>query len=207
MENLGNQVHIEPSYESQLTMEINTLWGEHVRVARAKKITTVELRYLRATLAEKLFTMKRVLSRPGRLGQWRSWLEEVTIPRSTADRLVERHAEISGEATGNVPSEAFTPEQRVEALVKATLPRLRKVLTSPKMVYQFVCAVVAEFGLDSKASDGGILLMQPTCEQEPTSEDEPCLDNDAAAENVDEVPIESGFDDSPVALGGETASL
>ncbi|MGA3315451.1 MAG: hypothetical protein ABSC64_03320 [Candidatus Korobacteraceae bacterium] len=177
--------------ETRLTEEVNILWTEHVRVSGTKKASAMELRIVRAQLAEKLFNMKQVLSRPGRSGQWRGWLEEVKIPRSTADRLVERHAEISGDAIGNVPSGAIAPEQQVEGLVKSMLPRLRRVLTSPQMAYQYVVGVIKEFDLYCETTEGGILLARPSSEQKTAAEAEPCLDSDGAAENVNEVSIES----------------
>src|ERR1035437_7246393 len=78
--------------ETQLTEEISSLWNQHTRLSADRKATSKELRQIRASLAERLSGMKSLLSRPGRLGQWRGWLNQRGIPRSTADRLVARHA-------------------------------------------------------------------------------------------------------------------
>ena len=196
----------EISIESQLTDEISNLWTEHVRVAGTKKTTTAELRRLRATLAEKLYEVKGLLCLPGRSGLWLGWLKEVGVPRSTADRLVTRHAETLG-ITENVPSEAINPQVGVEKLIKATVPRLRRVLTSPQMAYQYVLGVIKGLDLPCETKDGGILLAQPSSEQKHTAEPELLFDGDGAAENFDEVPSESGFSTPQVTLGGKMASL
>ena len=85
----------DSTIENQLTDEIKTLWWNHVRLSADRKTTTKELRQIRASLAERLYAMKSLLSRPGRGGQWRSWLKERGIPRSSADRLP-THAETLG---------------------------------------------------------------------------------------------------------------
>lgn len=78
-------------------------------------------------------------------------LAEIKIPRSTADRLVERHAETLG-ITENVPSEAINPQVEVEKLIKATVPRLRRVLSTPQMAYQYVAGMIKEFDLSCEAA-------------------------------------------------------
>lgn len=82
----------DSTFENQLTVEIKTLWSDNVRLSSDRKATAKELRQIRASLAERLYAMKSLLSRPGRGGQWRSWLKERGIPRSSADRLCDRHA-------------------------------------------------------------------------------------------------------------------
>jgi len=167
--NMENVLDNEIGVEDRLTEEVNALWGESVRISGQKKASATELRLLRARLAEKLFAMKGVLSRIGRGGQWRCWLAEVKIPRSTADRLVERHSEMVGGITQNVPDGAITEKQQVEALVKSMLPRLRKVLVSSQLAYQYVVGVIEEFDLPCEATEGGILLMQPSSYENPPS--------------------------------------
>jgi hypothetical protein len=143
---IDNDVEVE----SGLTEEIGALWDEHVRIAGAKKASASELRIVRLQLAEKLFAMKSLLSRPGRGGQWRGWLSTVGIPRSTGDRLATRHGETLGIVTKNAPHEAISPVQQVEGLLKAIMPRLRRILVTREMASQFVCALMAELGLESE---------------------------------------------------------
>jgi hypothetical protein len=186
---MENVVDNDIGIENHITEEVTALWGEHVRVVGAKKATTAELRLLRAKLAEKLYEAKGLLCLPGRSGRWLGWLKEAGVPRSTADRLVTRHAETLG-ITENIPSEAINPQVEVEKLIKATVPRLRRVLTSPQMAYQYVLGVIKELDLPCETKDGGILLAQPSSEQKQTAEPELLLDGDGAAENFNEVPSE-----------------
>lgn len=74
--------------EAQLTQEIATLWSEHVRLSADRKLMSKDLRQIKEKLAERLFEMKALLSKPGRGGQLRGWLKGQKIPCSAADRLV-----------------------------------------------------------------------------------------------------------------------
>src|ERR1035437_3784400 len=93
--------------EPQLAQEISALWSDHVRLSADRKATSKELRQIRANLAERLFEMKQILSCPGRGGQWRGWLRQRGIPRSTADRLVARYSEALCSHDENVPTGAI----------------------------------------------------------------------------------------------------
>jgi hypothetical protein len=75
----------------ELGEEITSLWVAHANAKIAYRVTNAELRILRAKLGEQFCRMKEVLARPGRGGQWSSFLEERQIPRATADRLVARY--------------------------------------------------------------------------------------------------------------------
>ena len=178
------EVDNDLAVENSLSEEIGALWDEHVRVAGAKKATAQELRALRASLAEKLYEMKLLLSRPGRGGQWRGWLSTVGIPRSTGDRLVERHGESLGETAKNVPSESISPQQESERLVQSMMPRLRRSLTSKDAAYRFAIAVIKEFDLCYEAVDDGILLLQPDSEEIPIPVTDPLPHQDGAAKMV-----------------------
>ena len=126
--------------ESQLAQEISTLWSDHVRLSGDRKATSKELRLVRARLAERLLAMKQILCRAGRAGQWRSWLRQQHIPRSTADRLAMRHAETLGGDDGNVPGEAIpepampTPERLAAAVWSSSL---KKVLVTVRLATSF----------------------------------------------------------------------
>jgi hypothetical protein len=87
---VGTTQFDDTAIETRLTQEISALWGTHLRLSADRKATAKELRQIRASLAERLSAMKSLLSRPGRGGQWRGWLRQQSIPRSTADRLVAR---------------------------------------------------------------------------------------------------------------------
>jgi hypothetical protein len=116
--------------ENQLTEEINTLWSNHLRLSARRKATAKGLRQIRASLAERFFAMKKILSRPdaGRGGQWRSWLRERGIPRSSADRLVARHAETLCADGENVPTGAISEPAKptAEKLAETVWPSLKR---------------------------------------------------------------------------------
>lgn len=148
--------------ETQLTEEISTLWTQHVRLSSNRKATAKELRQIRTTLAERLFAMKAILSRPGRGGQWRGWLKQQNIPRSTADRLVARHAETL-EPQKNCLSESISdPDKAVVAkLFDAVWPRLRKVLATDGSLIEFIGCLVTASGLAHEQREEGLVIFKP----------------------------------------------
>ena len=112
--------------ETQLTEEISGLWTEHTRLSADRRATAKDLRKIRASLAERLAAMKSLLSRPGRLGQWRGWLRQRGIPRSTADRLVSRHAETLCAENENVPTGAASEQAKPAPEKLAATPYTRR---------------------------------------------------------------------------------
>src|ERR1035438_10212816 len=148
--------HVDTIIETQLAQEISTLWMENTRLSADRKATAKDLRQIRASLAERLYEMKSLLSRPGRGGQWRGWLRGRAIPRSTADRLVSRHAETLGSGNeGNVPSGATSEEveANAEKLARNVWSRFGKVLTTEDSVIDFIgrIAELAGFGQEQRA--------------------------------------------------------
>ena len=77
-------------------------------------------------------------------------------------------------------------------LITVMLPRLRRILVAREMASQFVCALMAELGLDSEISDGSLLLLQPSAEQESADEPEPSLQHDEPIHRVGH-PRYAGF--------------
>jgi hypothetical protein len=149
--------------ETQLTLEISDLWGNHVRLSADRKATAKDLRQIRAILAERLFAMKSVLSRPGRGGQWRSWLRERGINRSTADRLCDRHAETLGIENGNAPSEAISNSQdeSAEKLARVVWARFRKFLVSDEVVIDFIDRIAELAGVGHEQRAEGLVIFKP----------------------------------------------
>ncbi len=146
--------------ETQLSQEISTLWSDHVRLSTDRKVTAKELRQLRARLAERLHEMKSLLSRPGRGGQWRSWLRERSINRSTADRLVARHAETLCNHEEDAPSGAISssPEDSAEKVAKGVWQRFRKVLDTQETVLQFIGCIAAASGVRHEWREEGLMI-------------------------------------------------
>jgi hypothetical protein len=149
--------------EIQLTQEISELWSVHTRLAANHKTTAKELRQLRAKLAERLYAVKNLLSRPGRGGEWRGWLRERRIPRSTADRLVSRHAETLTGDNGNVPTGAISnsPEDSAEKLAKSVWQRFGKLLTTDESVILFIDRIAELSGVGHERREGGLMIFSP----------------------------------------------
>jgi hypothetical protein len=146
--------------ETQLTEEISSLWSDHVRLSANHKTTAKELRQIRASLAERLAAMKSLLSRPGRLGQWRGWLRQQGIPRSTADRLVSRHAETLVGDNGNVPTGAISEpgEANAEKLARNVWLRFGKLLTTHESILRFIGCIVTASGVAHEQREEGLVI-------------------------------------------------
>ncbi len=146
--------------ETQLTEEISSLWNQHTRLSTSRKTTAKALRQIRASLAERLHEMKCLLSRPGRLGQWRGWLRRQGIPRSTADRLVSRHAETLVGDNGNVPSGAISEpgEANAEKLAKNVWLRFGKLLTTHESILRFIGCIVTASGVAHEQREEGLVI-------------------------------------------------
>jgi len=153
----------DATIETQLAQEIRTLWSEHVRLSASRKATSREMRQIRASLAERLHAMKSLLSRPGRGGQWRSWLRERAVPRSTADRLVSRFAETLGIENGNVPTEAIpsSPEDSAEKLAKSVWQRVGKFLSTCEQVVRFIGCIAEISGVGHEQRAEGLVIFRP----------------------------------------------
>jgi len=152
--------------ETELTQEISTLWSDHVRLSASRRATAKELCVIRARLAERLHAMKSLLSRPGRLGQWRGWLKQQGIPRSTADRLVSRHAETLGIENGNVPTGAIWEPAKDGAgmkLAKVVWPQILKYLTKDESVVEFISGIVTASGINHQRRAKGLMIFNPVC--------------------------------------------
>jgi hypothetical protein len=151
----------DATIETQLTRQISTLWIEHTRLSADRRTTAMELRQIRAILAERLFAMKSVLSRPGRGGQWRSWLKERGIPRSSADRLCDRHAETLGsDYKENVLIGAISdsPDDSAEKLAKSVWQRFGKLLATEESVIQFIGRIAELAGLGHEQRAEGLMI-------------------------------------------------
>jgi hypothetical protein len=199
--------------ETQLTNQISSLWTEHTRLNSDRKATAVELRQIRATLAERLYEMKSLLSRPGRGGEWRGWLRERGIPRSSADRLVVRHGETLGIENGNVLTGAISnpSEDTAEKVAKDVWLRFRKVLATDESVIQFIASVaeLAGFGQERRAE--GLLIFKPA----PTAAEElpataipiePAPQHSEEVSVITEVPAPAPVQDGQAAAAADASN-
>jgi len=131
---------------NELGESITNLWHSHVSAKNTARATNEELRVLRAKLGEQLSEMKLLLAKPGRGGQWSSFLLERGIPRATADRLVVRHHR-SLNPDSNLLSEAFSEptSEGVQKLFVSVWPKLRRTLRSRQNVDLFVRLLISQF--------------------------------------------------------------
>jgi hypothetical protein len=124
--------------------EIASLWSTHLSTKIAARATSEELRVLRIKLGEQLSEMKQILAKPGRGGQWSSFLMERGIPRATADRLVARHLRSLIPDENCVTEDVSEPtDEDVRKLFTAVWPKLRRTLRSQQSVVLFVDLLTA----------------------------------------------------------------
>ena len=156
--------------ESRLTEEIIGLWSQHLELSGTRKATAKELRLIRNRLAERLYQVKTLLARPGRNGQWRSWLKQRGIVRSTADRLCQRYSESLG-TTGEIaaPAAINDNENAVEPLLQSLLPRLKRTLPDTQAVFKFIAAIGEAFGLISETGENCVMVSQPIEQSGPAA--------------------------------------
>ncbi len=154
--------------ETGLTDKIVRLWQEHNDFKTSIKHQTQDFHALRNELGKRLAEMKEVLAKPGRAGQWSSWLKERKIPRATADRLVTNY-ERSLNPDWNRLIEAITEptEADIQKLFAKTFPKLRRVLRTPQSVYRFIDLLsLSSDGTCRRLTEEGLLLIKPLPQSE-----------------------------------------
>jgi hypothetical protein len=152
--------------EEQLTQEINALWTCHTQVNSAVTATKEELRKLRLQLGEQLHRMKELLARPGRGGQWSSFLAENMIPRTSGDRFIREYQHYVNPPQNRTTGAITDPsDDEIGRLVKAVWGRLEKKLGSRRAVYLFLTKLTVASGLASDWREGGVFVSDPTTER------------------------------------------
>ncbi len=155
--------------EKRLSGEITTLWSAHQDGKASAKRTRAELKTLRRDLGERLHTMKNLLARAGRGGQWTSYLRVHKISRTSADRWSREHEEsLNPGPTKRTDGAISEPtEADVTKFFERLLPRLRKVLTTQQAVFDFVCALVVDLpGVHGDVTDSAVEIYRPTQKSE-----------------------------------------
>jgi len=149
-------------YETALTEQIAQLWRLHSDYKGSIKSQTENLRSLRAELGKRLAEMKGLLARPGRNGQWSTWLKERQISRATADRLVGKYERsLNPDANRLTESIPEPTEEEIQNLFDNVAPKLRRVLRTPVSVYRFIDLMTSSFALDRKATEEGLVIVKP----------------------------------------------
>jgi hypothetical protein len=153
----GNYVN-----EEYLTEQIDSLWKNRQAYDSAIQAQRTEMLGFETTLREMLFTMKAVLSRPGRSGGWSSWLKARKMPRATADRMVLRYAATLPESESPHDSiQTETSDVQISRLFAALWPRIEKTLTTPKSRYDFIRCLVGRSALAWQWQEHCIVVCEP----------------------------------------------
>lgn len=149
--------------EACLTVEILQYWDAHLHYQGSMKETNQKAQEVRQHLGKLLFHLKQVLAKPGRLGQWSSFLKEHSISRATADRLVQKH-ERSLSPDGNRLAESIPEptEEQIQTILNKVAPKLRRVLRTPASAYRFVDLLSGSFeGLERRVTEEGFVVLRP----------------------------------------------
>ena len=149
--------------EGALTTEIVQLWHVHGDYKKSIRQETEQFRALRNELGKLLHQMKELLARPGRGGQWSAWLKERDIPRSTADRLVQRYEQSLNPNDNRLVGSISEPtEEEIQKVFFKVIRKLRPVLRTPQSVYRFVDLLTLSCdGTVRRVTEEGILVMKP----------------------------------------------
>lgn len=148
--------------EQYLTEEIDNLWANRESYVRAINNQKVDMRSMDATLSEMLYTMKAVLSKPGRGGGWSAWLKKRSIPRATADRLVARYAHSVNpdkRLNESIPDEPT--ETELGKLASGVWGRVESKLPTGRSRYNFIRCLVGLAGVGYQYTESGVLLQDP----------------------------------------------
>jgi hypothetical protein len=122
------------------TKTIGELW-EALRQHPAHTIEDRDdLNTIRRELGRRLYDAKAVLACPGSHGAWSGFLQLLSCPRSTADRLVRAYAlsVSSGAASCLTGATDESIEAVVQRRVKALWPKLSQALRTPESVELFI---------------------------------------------------------------------
>lgn len=146
-----DNIDADDTEANRLTEEVDGLWSAHNNANLTRKHSTAELRRIKLQLGERLHQVKVLLAGRGRGGLWLPYLRERKIPRSSADRLVERYLETVGENV-NAPSEALTVDEAIERLLKSVVPRANQLLPDDEAKYKFILRLASRLGFDIEES-------------------------------------------------------
>jgi hypothetical protein len=149
-----------------LTTEIMQYWEIHEHCQGSLREANHEAREVRRHLGGLLFRLKQVLAKLGRDGRWSSFLNEHGIPRATADRLVARHQRSLDPGANRLNEATSEPTaEQVQKVFKSVWPRLRRVLVTPRSIYQFVLALASACNNSCfEVGKDGTLVLRPTSE-------------------------------------------
>ena len=162
---------INTEAETKLTAEINKLWGDHKSGKASARRTRAELKALRQQLGAKLHTMKSILARPGRGGDWAAYLRSQKLPLSTSDKYVAEHAASLTPPEEKLLREEISEVEQVREAAKKLLPRLTRLLTTQKLVFEFVHELVWSLDVaEASVTDKGFEIPEFASDDAPETE-------------------------------------
>jgi hypothetical protein len=148
--------------EKFVAEQILGLWETRKQYEELMEVDGKGFRSVNRTLGQLLYLMKSLLARPGRNGQWSSWLAQRKISRATADRLVNRFAK---SINVKLPHEAITEQEPTELeigkLFFAIWRRCENKLSTPRSRYNFLSILISHSGLDHECRGNGVFLFDP----------------------------------------------
>jgi hypothetical protein len=137
--------------ESKIDGEITSLWAAHQTCKSTVRRTKLELKDLRCSLGERLWSMKCILACSGRSGKWASYLRSHQLPRATADRYISLHQASTVESANRLTEAITEPTvEDVKKLVQRLLPRLRPILTTEELIGEFLYEVVQQLAASNQ---------------------------------------------------------
>jgi hypothetical protein len=178
--------------EEAIAYRISCMWETHRSVEGSVKDSKRELRALGKTLGEAFFYMKVMLAKPGRSGKWSEFLREEKIPRTSGDRLVAAYEGTLNTAVNCTDGAIQPPTQdEVRKLCSAVWSRVSKRLSTPELVFRFLCDFALVSGVRHEVCEGGILIFRS-----PRKPDEAPSSAAATPPEVGQTAAEAGNGDA-----------
>jgi hypothetical protein len=134
----------ELQHETALAGEIKALWSSQKFGTLSLRSSRKELEEIRTSLSKRLYNLKHLLVRTGREGKWTEFLRQQDIPRTTADRYVDKWkrsiSPLEKRTSGAI--EEPTAEE-IAQMVKKLRPKLVRQLTTRGSINLFMAELGA----------------------------------------------------------------
>jgi hypothetical protein len=160
---------IDTEVEATLSAGIKKLWVLQKDNKATVRRTRAQLKELRLELGAKLHTMKTILARPGRGGNWASYLRTQKIPLATADKYVAEHAaSLTPPEVKLLTEEFLEPVDQVRQMAQKLLPKLCRVLTTAELAFAFIDELFWNLeASDGRETDDGLEVFRTSHEDAP----------------------------------------
>jgi hypothetical protein len=125
--------------EGNLVERIDALWSAYSKGTSSIKRKKEQLIEKRKELDEQLYAYHRLLSRTGRKSKWRSFIQELGIPRATANRCVSRHKALVASRENGLTETISQPESDpVVAAARKHATKLKGILQNKQAFEKYV---------------------------------------------------------------------